>query len=110
MSDSNYLEGKYLIHCCKDRTLTYRTKEQPIFNGVAIPVYSVDTQQEAEDLIILTCRKQYKEHPLMRGKPWFKITLDGALDFKPYLDYEDLDAVKAKLKNSHEILKSRRSS
>ncbi len=99
------LDRKILIHCCKDRTLTYRTKEQEIFNGVALPVYSVDTIEEAQALIVITCRAQYERHPLLPGQPWYKITLDGPLDLKTELDVEDLLAVVDKLETRHQQMK-----
>lgn len=99
------LDRKWLIHCCKDKTITYRTRDQPIFNRVALPVYSVDTEKEAEALTILCCRRQYEEHPLIPGKPWYRITLDGELDFKQHLDYEDIPAVTAKLHDRYQQIK-----
>lgn len=99
------LDRKWLIHCCKDKTISWRTRDMPIFNGVAIPVYSVETQEEAEALAILCCRKQYKEHPQIPGKPWYKITLDGKLDFQRYLEYDDIAAVATKLDERYQLMK-----
>lgn len=99
------LDKKWLIHCCKDRTLTRRTRDQPIFNGVAIAVYSVDTEQEADELILLVCSRQYEEHPLIPGKPWYKINVD----FKRYLELEDLPTVTEKLRVAHERIRGARS-
>ena len=105
MEEENYLSRRVVIHCCKDKTITWRTRDQPIFNGVALPVYSVWTEEEAEALAILCCRKMYKEHPLLPGKPWMKVTLDGELDFKQHLDYEDLEAVTDKLQARHRLMR-----
>ena len=82
-----------VIHCCKDRTLTYRTKEQPVFNDVALPVFTVATEAEAEALITLVGIVQYEEHPLLPGKPWRKIDID----FKRWLELDDLPLVTDKL-------------
>jgi len=94
-----------LIHICKDKTLSYRTRRELIFNGVALPVFSVDTAEEAEALFVLVGRVQHMEHPLLPGKIWYKMTLDGQLDFKRYLDLEDLPAVTAKLQSRYALLK-----
>jgi hypothetical protein len=98
------LSRPILIHCCKDKTLSYRTKGR-IFNGVALPVFSVDSVDEAEALLTLVGRTQYGEHPHIPGQLWRKITLDGSLDFKRHLDVEDLNAVTAKLSKAYAILK-----
>ena len=102
----NHLNNKVLIHVCKDKTLSYRTRDEPIFNGVALPVFSVPTKDNAESLIVCVGRAQYVSHPLMPGKVWYKITLDGELDFKRYLDIDDLPAVTEKLSNTWEKIKT----
>lgn len=94
------------IHVCKDRTLSYRAKGEPVFNGRALPVFSVDTKEEAEQLFLLTGRLQYTEHPQMPGKLWRKVTLPGALDFKPYLDLSDLDTVTDHLRDRYNLIKT----
>jgi hypothetical protein len=71
---SDHLARPYLIHVCKDGTITYRTRNQPVFNGRALPVFSVDTRRQAEELQIRFCRRQHKEHPLMPGKTWYTLT------------------------------------
>lgn len=83
-------------------------KGAPIFNGKALPVFSVPTEQDAEDLIMLVGRRQYEEHPQQPGRPWFKITLNGALDFKPYLELDDLDEVTVKLQMAWGCILQRR--
>lgn len=100
----DHLSREVLIHCCKDRTLTYRTRREPIFNGVALPVFSVDSKEEAETLLLLVGRRQYVEHPKLPGRPWLKITLDGALDLKLHLDLDDLPAVTAKLQSRYDMM------
>lgn len=57
----HHLNRQVLIHCCKDKTLSYRTRDEPIFNGVAIPVFSVDSKAEADSLLLLVGRLQYVE-------------------------------------------------
>ena len=102
-----FMSRAVYIHCCKDRTLTYRTKGQPVFNGVALPVFSVDTEEEAKDLITLVSRAQYEEHPQLPGQVWYKITLSGDLDFKHALEIEDLRAVTDKLESAYQHIKER---
>lgn len=94
------------IHVCKDKTLSYRRAGQPIFNGAALPAFTVEDEAEAQALLVLVGRAQYEEHPLLPRKTWYKITLDGDLDFKRYLDLEDMDAVSAKLAERYALMKS----
>lgn len=53
-------------------------------------------------------RKQYVDHPDIPGRPWFKITLNGALDFKQYLDLKDLDEITAKLQKAWSHIEQRK--
>lgn len=102
-----HLDKPVLIHICKDKTLSYRRKHQPVFNKVALPVFSVHNEYEAEQLLLAVGRRQYTTHPLMPDQPWFKITLAGPLDFKTLLDMEDLPAVEAKLLAAYNRVKER---
>lgn len=99
------LDGNVYIHVCKDKTLSFRFKGDKSPIQSALPVFTVNTTTEAEELLQLVGRKQYNEHPNLPGRPWFKITLDGELDFKPFLDLEDLDAVSTKLENTYKVMK-----
>ena len=94
------LSRPVLIHCCKDRTLTYRTRKQRVFNDVALPVFSVANEAEAEALITLVGVTQYEEHPLLPGRIWRKIDID----FKRFLEIDDLPAVTAKLDAAYRLL------
>ncbi len=88
---------RYMIHVCKDGTVTYRdtaTKEK-VFNGRALPVFSVDTVDDAQAIQIRFCRLQYGSHPLMPGKPWYKLN-----EFSGEL--EDLDRVRDMFMDFHE--------
>ena len=91
------LSRSIFIDCCKDRTLTYRHRSKKTFNNIAIPVFSVDDEETAQKLIRMVGRLQYQEHPKLPNQGWFKVTLDGELDFKAFLDIEDLEAVTYKL-------------
>lgn len=73
--DKDVFSRPIKIHCCKDRTLTYRNKLQPIFNKVALPVFSVNSVDEARQLIALVSNRQYDEHPLNPGDTWWKIDM-----------------------------------
>ena len=65
------LKRSILIHICKDGTLTYRTREQPVFNGAALPVFSVNTEKEAKTVILLASSRQKTSHPLLPNEGWF---------------------------------------
>lgn len=78
------LDGRFLIDCCRDGTLTYRPRRSPPFNGAALPVFSVDTPEEAYDLIVLVGKLQYDEHPDLPGRPWYRLTwFSGNVDDLP---------------------------
>jgi hypothetical protein len=71
MNYKDHLSRKYTLHICADGTITYRTEKEPIFNGVALPFFSVDTENEAKTLQVILCSRQYKSHPLMPNQPWY---------------------------------------
>lgn len=93
---------RYMIHVCADGTVTYRdtvTKEK-VFNGVALPVFSVDTVEEAKVIQTRFCKLQYGSHPLTPGKPWYKVfPFSGEL--------EDLDRVRNMFTEFYEEMKFR---
>ena len=101
--DRDLLEKKILIHVCKDRTLSYRNRLQPIFNGVAIPIYSVDSVDEARSLIRLVSKAQYEEHPLIPGDTWYKIDMGIGV---VYLDEDlhQLGDVQRKLHEGYQLM------
>lgn len=66
------------LDMCKDGTLSYRPQAQLPLCGVALPVFSVDTEAQAKDAQVLFCRRQYTEHPDQPGRPWYRWTdFDG---------------------------------
>lgn len=88
-----------MIHICRDGTISYRdaSKNEPIFNGVALPVFSVNTVEEAQTIQVVYGRRQYVQHP-DNGMDWYKISKledgsDPASRSKPLLEYEDLDGI-----------------
>ena len=101
----DHLSRAVMIHCCKDRTLSYRTRDEKVFNGRALPVFSVDTKEEAESLLTLVGCVQYERHPLMPDRPWRKVNLAKN---PRLLDLPDLDEVTAILQHAHGLMKRRR--
>jgi hypothetical protein len=93
-----------MIHICKDGTISYRQHGEPVFNGVALPVFSVDTVEEAQALQILCCARQYVEHPQLPGKPWYR--LSSPL-FPPSLELEHLAQIAALLRQRYTLIKAR---
>ncbi len=87
---------RYMIHVCKDGTVTYRdaVAREKVFNGRALPVFSVDTIAEAEAIQVRFCKLQYGSHPLMPGKPWYRLN-----EFSGEL--KDLDRVRAMFAQYH---------
>lgn len=88
---------RFMLHVCKDGTVTYRDTAvgEKVFNGRALPVFSVDTVEEAKQIQIRFCRLQYGSHPLMPGRPWYKLN-----EFSGEL--EDLDRVTKMFAQHHE--------
>lgn len=87
------MRRQYMIHICKDGTISYRNAhlKEKVFNGVALPVFSVDTIEQAQAIQVLFGRKQYGPHPDMPGRSWYRWT-----DFGGTL--EELDAITERLK------------
>ena len=84
-----------VVHLCQDGTITYRTRSEPVFNGVALPVFTVNTEEQAKEIQARFCRRQYTEHPQQPGRPWWKWTdFDG--------DYGSIDGVSTKIKIYYE--------
>lgn len=76
------------LHICKDGTVTYRRAGQKVFNGRALPVFTVDNEEQAVDIQVRFCRSQWGEHPKLPGQTWYKLN-----EFAGTLD--DLDRVAA---------------
>jgi hypothetical protein len=101
------LDKPVLIHVCRDRTLSYRTREEPVFNGAALPVFSVETPEEARSLLVLVGKAQYREHPLLPGRTWYRILDVPGVENKPTLEIGELGAVTDHLRTCHEKLRRR---
>lgn len=67
------LDRAVLVDVCKDGTISYRerVKKEKRLNNAALPVYSVDTVEEARALQVHFGAKQYTEHPRQPGREWF---------------------------------------
>lgn len=94
------LSRPILIHVCKDGTISYRTRKQKVFNGRALPICSVETEKDAQSLQIRFGSRQWTEHPQMRGKIWYRLSVlpDGmplCLRGNSLLEIEDLDGIGA---------------
>jgi hypothetical protein len=99
-----HLARPIIVHVCKDRTLSYRRRDQPVFNGRALPVFSVETEEEAEDLLILVGTRVHADHPqLPAGRPWLKL-FNGLAPDKAALDLEDLDAATSILAAAYDLI------
>lgn len=90
---STWYDREFVIDCCKDGTLTVRTKAVPAFNGAALPVFTTDTAAQAAALVVLLAKAQYGEHPLLPGLTWYRLSDFGG-------EVEDLAKV-SELMNSH---------
>lgn len=77
------LQRPIVIHVCRDGTISYRTRRQKVFNGVALPVFSVANVEQAKALQVRFGRCQYGPHPDMKTKQlWYKLsTLPDGTDF-----------------------------
>lgn len=85
------LKREVKIHICKDGTFSTRRAGERVFNGRALAVYSVDTDEQAERLAIRFCREQYVEHPQLPGKSWYRVN-----EAMPTLEVEQLDQIALK--------------
>lgn len=97
------LSRPVLIHICKDGTISYRRHGEPVLNGVAIPVFSVNTVEEAKEIQVRFGRRQYTPHP-GNGMDWYRISVlqdgtDPAFRDPPVLETSDLDGITEMFSN-----------
>lgn len=88
-----------MLHVCKDGTVSYRRPGEKVFNGVALPTFSVDTIAQAESIQVRFCRLQHGEHDLMPGRPWYRLSVladgtDPAFSRPQGLELDDLEGVR----------------
>jgi hypothetical protein len=108
MTSYNF-ERPIMIHVCKDGTVSYRTKGQKVFNGVALPVFSVNTVEEAKRIQTRFCRLMIGPHP--QAKPntgtedWYVLnSFSGELD-----ELDHVSAMFADFYATHIAAKTERS-
>lgn len=99
------LSRPVMIHICKDGTISYRQHGEPVFNGVALLVFSVDTIEEAHKLQILCGSAQWTEHPGMPGKTWYRLSSPM---FPHTLELEHLPQIAVLFRQRYAIMKSRK--
>lgn len=91
------LNRRIVVHICRDGTISYRERGTPVFNGRALPVFTVDTIQQAEAIQVRFGRRQYVEHPQIPGKPWFRLSVleDGTdtVQVGGLIEFEHLDGI-----------------
>ena len=66
------LSRPVILQVCPDGTVTFRRRGQPVFNGRALPFFSVADETEAKDLQALLCALQDEKHPQLPGQPWYR--------------------------------------
>lgn len=102
----------FRLDVCRDGTLTIRKHGQKAFNDRALPVYSVDTKQEALDLQVLLCFTVHNQHPDMRkGATWMKINDMKAIALAgqmPVLTLEQHTAFRKKITAIHACMMAHR--
>jgi|ERR1041385_4964685 hypothetical protein len=59
-----------LMDISKDGTITFRSRKAASYLG-AIPVFSVDTEEEARRLLTYLCTEQDRDHPGLPGMRWY---------------------------------------
>lgn len=91
------LSRDVLIHICRDGTLTSRTRDEPVFNGAALPVFSVNSKKEAKSLIVLVGVAQHSKHPLLPNDTWYTYPGFGG-------ELEDIDSVTVKLRERYALI------
>lgn len=107
------LGRRHKIRVCKDRTLSVTEGSERPFNGVAIAVYSTDTREMAEDIVMALGSLQYISHPAphsasqMPYGQWRKITLDSE-PFAREFEYQHLSEIQAKILRAHNMILFRR--
>lgn len=98
------LSRPVMIHICKDGTISYRQMGERIFNGVALPVFSVDTVEEAHSLQVLCGAAQWEEHPKMPGKTWYRLSSPR---FPHTLELYHLPEIAVFFRERYKLIKNR---
>lgn len=79
------LDRNVLIDICRDGTISYRVRGSNTkrLNNAALPVFSVDTEDDAKALQVHFCALQYTPHPF-DGRRWYVLPgFTGELEAMP---------------------------
>ncbi len=66
-----HFDRPIMMDISKDGTITYRPRAATVF-GNAIPIFSVDTEEEARRMLTYLCTEQTREHPMLPGMRWYR--------------------------------------
>jgi hypothetical protein len=99
-----------IVHIGKDGTISYlnrATMKQPTLVEALMPVYSVETEEQAKSLQVIFGKLQYRDNTREPGKPWYILHLlpDGTLLMNrepPYLQISDLPGITKKMHDWYE--------
>jgi hypothetical protein len=105
-----------IVHIGKDGTISYlnrATMTQPVLVEALMPVYSVDTEEQAKQLQVIFGRLQYRDNTREPGKSWYVLHLlpDGTLLMNrepPYLQISDLPGITKKMHDWYEGMYGRK--
>jgi hypothetical protein len=110
LHNGNDLGRPIKIHICKDGTFSIRKPGEPIFNGVAIAVFSTRTVKEAEELEIVSCFLCHAKRPEF-PKGWMKVNYiqqkSVAAGRACVLEIEDLDIIADTLRANYQRILER---
>jgi hypothetical protein len=99
-----------IVHIGKDGTLSFlnrATMKQPTLVEALMPVYSVDTEEQAKSLQAIFGRLQYRDNTREPGKPWYVLhrLSDGTMLMSrdpPYLQISDLPGITKQMHEWYE--------
>ena len=101
---SEEMKRRFVIQVCHDGTVTIRRRDEPVFNGAALPAYAVDSRQEAVRIRVLMCQRVPAKHPLLPNDDWYKLNGYGTVD-RPTVEVEELPAITEKFRRVHAVLR-----
>jgi hypothetical protein len=91
MLDVTEISRAVVLYCCKDGTISYEPRNamgavaKP-FNGVALPVYSVESVEEAKMLQTLCCSLSPVPDKRLPGGQRYTITMPNMKPFSRNVD------------------------
>jgi hypothetical protein len=100
-TDHPIFQRPVIVHIGKDGTLSFlnrATMTQSTLVEALMPVYSVETEEQAKSLQVVFGKLQYRDNTREPGKPWYILNRlpDGKLLMDrnpPYLQISDLPAI-----------------